>query len=138
MIRSATWPLRVAVAVGLGVDAYIHLRLAGGYQQANPDGIGQGNLFRLESAAAIAAGAWVLVRGSRAAYATAAIIGLSAFAAVLLYRYVDVPALGPIPSMYEPIWFGQKTASAVAEAAAGMLAVFGYVTLWQRGSHASD
>jgi len=42
---------------------------------------------------------YVLVRGSRTAYLAAFAVGISAFGAVLLYRYVDVPAIGPIPSM---------------------------------------
>ena len=40
---------------------------------------------------------------------------LVAFAAVMLYRYVDIPAIGPLPAMYEPVWFFEKTLSAVAE-----------------------
>jgi hypothetical protein len=39
---------------------------------------------------------------------------------VLLYRYVDVGSIGPIPNMYEPVWFGEKTHSAYAE---GLVAV---------------
>jgi hypothetical protein len=46
-------------------------------------------------------------------------------AAVLIYRYIDVPAIGPIPSMYEPLWFFQKSLSAVAEAAGALLAASG-------------
>jgi hypothetical protein len=34
---------------------------------------------------------------------------------VLLYRYVDVGAIGPVPNMYEPVWFGEKLHSAYAE-----------------------
>ena len=44
-------------------------------------------------------------------------------AAVLLYRYVDVPPLGPLPAMYEPLWFPAKTATAIAEALATLTAV---------------
>lgn len=32
----------------------------------------------------------------------------------MLYRYVDVPAIGPIPAMYEPIWYFEKALSAAA------------------------
>ena len=67
--------------------------------------------------------AYVLLRGSRLAFLTAAGVGLSAFAAVVLYRYVQVPGLGPIPPMYEPVWFFQKSLSAVVEGAAGALAL---------------
>ena len=41
--------LRVAIAVSLTVDAVVHLRLASGYQQSAPLGIGAGNLFRIEA-----------------------------------------------------------------------------------------
>lgn len=115
--------LRVLVAACLLVDAVVHLRLASNYQLAQPQGIGQGNLFRLESLVAVLAALYVLARGTRAAFLTAAGVGLSAFVAVMLYRYVQVPALGPLPSMYEPVWFFQKTLSALAEGLAAALAV---------------
>jgi hypothetical protein len=41
--------------------------------------------------------------------------------AVLLYRYVDVGAIGPVPNMYEPVWFTLKTRSAVAEGAVAVV-----------------
>lgn len=115
--------LRVTIAAGLGVDAVIHLQLAAQYQLAAPGGIGQGTLFRIQAIAAILAAAWVLLRGTRLAVLSAAAIAASALVAVLLYRYVDVPALGPLPSMYEPLWFPQKTATALAEAVAVLAAV---------------
>ena len=46
----------------------------------------------------------------------------SALGAVLLYRYVNVPMLGPFPAMYEPVWFPDKTLSAVTEAVAALVA----------------
>jgi hypothetical protein len=67
----------------------------------------------------------VLVIGNRTAYAAAFLVAATALAAVLLYRYVDVPAIGPIPSMYEPLWFFQKSLSAVAEGAGAVLAAGG-------------
>ena len=60
--------LRILTAVALFIDAGVHIHLAPGYQAGNPAGIGQGNLFLLESAAAVLAGLYVLLRGSRAAY----------------------------------------------------------------------
>lgn len=117
--------LRLVIAAGLIVDAVVHLRLAHGYQLAAPGGIGQGNLFRIESVAALVAAAYVLLRGTRPAFALAAALGVGGLAAVVLYRYVHVPAIGPIPSMYEPVWFFQKSLSAVAEAVAGGFALIG-------------
>ncbi|TPG18430.1 hypothetical protein [Pedococcus bigeumensis] len=115
--------LRGVIAVSLVVDAVVHLRLAGGYQQSAPGGIGAGNLFRLEAIFAIVVSGWVLWRGSRASLVAAFAVGFSAALAVVLYRYVDVPALGPIPAMYEPVWFFEKSLSAVFEVMAAASAV---------------
>jgi hypothetical protein len=119
--------LAVLVAAGLVVDAVVHLRSASGYQLGQPGGIGEGNLFRIEAAAALLAAVYVLVRRSRVSFLVAAAVGLGGVVVVVLYRYVDVPAVGPLPSMYEPIWFLQKSLSAVAEGAAGALALLGSV-----------
>jgi hypothetical protein len=119
--------LRVFTALALFIDAGVHIHLAPGYQAGNSAGIGQGNLFLLESAAAALAALYVLLRGTRAAYAAALIIALSAFAAVVLYRYVNIPAFGPFPAMYDPVWFFEKSFSAVAEAAGAILAGVGFV-----------
>ena len=114
--------VRGLVVLALAVDAVVHARLAEGYQNASPGGIGTGTLFRLEAIAATLAALWVLWRGSRAAYAAAATVALSAGAAVVLYRYVNVPAFGPLPAMYEPVWYFQKSLSAVAELVGGLAA----------------
>ncbi|MCO4253584.1 hypothetical protein [Pseudarthrobacter raffinosi] len=126
--------LRVGVAAGLVVSAVIHVQLAPGYQQAAPGGIGQGTLFLVQAGAAVLAAVFVLVTGSRAAFASAAVVALSSLAAVILYRYVQVPAIGPLPSMYEPVWYAAKVVSAVAEAVAGALAVAGYALLHKNQS----
>jgi hypothetical protein len=119
--------LRAPTALALFIDAGVHIHLAPGYQAASPGGIGQGNLFLLESAAAVLAALWVLIRGSRASFALALVVALSAFVAVVLYRYVDIPALGPFPAMYEPVWFFEKSLSAVAEGTGALLAAVGLV-----------
>lgn len=117
--------LRVLAASTLAVDAVVHIRLAPDYQLASPGGIGQGNLFYLESAAAIVVALYVLARGSSRAYLAAFIVAAAGLAAVVLYRYVDIPAFGPIPAMYEPIWFPEKTLSALAQGAGTVLAFAG-------------
>lgn len=117
--------LRVLTALALFIDAGVHIYLAPGYQAASPGGIGQGNLFLLESAAAVLAALYVLIRGSRASFALALLVALSAFVAVMVYRYVDIPAFGPFPAMYEPVWFFEKTLSAVAEGVGALLAAVG-------------
>ncbi|XAS65506.1 hypothetical protein VUN84_07655 [Micrococcaceae bacterium Sec5.8] len=124
----------MCVAAALTVSAVIHVQLAPGYQQAAPGGLGQGTLFLVQAGAAALAAVFVLLRGSQTAFAAAAVMGFSSLAAVILYRYVQVPALGPLPSMYEPVWYTAKTITAVAEAIAGALALTGFV-LRQRKSH---
>lgn len=108
---------RVVTAAGFGYDAFAHLDLAANFD-ANQGLISQGMLFRVEAVAAVFAGLVVLLVRHRAAALFAVLIAGSALGAVLLYRYVDVGALGPLPDMYEPSWYPEKTYSAVAEAAA--------------------
>jgi hypothetical protein len=117
--------LRVLTALALFIDAGVHIYLAPGYQAASPVGIGQGNVFLLDAAAAVLAALYVLFRGSRASFALALAVALSAFVAVMVYRYVDIPAFGPFPAMYEPVWFFEKSLSAVAEGAGALLAAAG-------------
>lgn len=117
--------LRGLTAAALVVTAVIHLQLAPGYQQVPHDGIGQGTLFQVQAVASLAAALYVLVRGTRPAFLIAGVTALAALAAVVITSYVPVPAVGPLPSMYEPVWYPAKTLSAVAEAVAAVLAVVG-------------
>lgn len=117
--------LRVGVASALVVDAVVHWRLAQEYGVAFPGGIGGDAVFRIEAVVALLAGVFVLYNGSRAAWAAAFLVLASAFMAVVLYRYVEMPQLGPIPSMYEPIWYREKAISAAAEGAGAALAAAG-------------
>lgn len=128
--RSTTlmWTLRIVIAAGLAVDAAVHLRLASEYQLAFPGGIGGGTLFRAEGVLAVVAGVAVLVRGSRGTHLFAFLVAASALVAVVLTRYVEVPALGPLPSMYEPLWFFEKGLSAIAEGIAALAALTALLT----------
>jgi hypothetical protein len=126
-VRRGGLPLRLLTALALFVDAGVHVHLAPGYQAASPGGVGQGTLFMAEAAAAVLTALYILLRGSRAAYAAAFVVALSAFAAVVLYRYLDIPAFGPFPAMYDPTWFFEKSLSAAAEAAGAILAGIGFL-----------
>lgn len=124
--------LSSVTAVGLVIDAVVHLRLA-----ADRDAIGgtlsEGNLFRIEAAVALLAAVLVLVLPwRRVAYVIAFAVAASALGAVVLYRYVNVGALGPLPNMYEPVWYADKTRSAIAELVAAVFAAGGLVRSWQR------
>lgn len=57
----------------------------------------------------------------RLVWLVAGVVGFGGLAAVLLYRYVAVPGFGPVPGMYEPAWYAEKTLSAIAEGGVGVL-----------------
>jgi plastocyanin len=120
--------VRLLVAAGLAVDAYVHADLAHFYDGIRAS-VSQGDLFRIEAGIAVAAAVIVLVAGRRTEFGLAFIVAASGFGALLLYRYVDVGRLGPLPNMYEPSWFPEKATAAVAEAVAGVLSAGGL--LWQ-------
>lgn len=109
--------LRLIVFAGLVADAVVHLLLARNYDVV-AGGIGQGTLFRVESVAAVLVALLVLLTPWRWAYALAALVAGSALGAVLVSTYVHIGAIGPIPDMYEPIWYTEKAFVAIAEAVA--------------------
>lgn len=117
--------VRALVVLGLAVDAAVHLRMAPVMDLAAPGGIGGGTLFRLQGGLAAVTAVVLLVTGRRRAYALALLVALSALGPVLLYHLVDVPAIGPIPSMHDPLWSPEKVVSVVGETLAAGLAVLG-------------
>ena len=121
--------LGVATAAMLGIDAVVHARDAHFYDAVRTSVISQGTLFRLEAAVAAIIAIALLIRPSRIWWAAALIVAASAFGAVVLYTYVDVGTLGPLPNMYEPTWvLPGKSASAWAEGAGVILAAAGLLT----------
>jgi hypothetical protein len=130
LARSAitSWTLRIATAAALGIDAAVHWQNAPAYDAVTGT-ISQGELFRVETAAAVAVGLGVLVRPRPSSWLAALLVAASALGAVLLYRYVDVGSLGPLPDMYENTWqVPSKLLSAYAEGAAVVLAGLGLLT----------
>ena len=120
-----SWSLRVGTAAALGIDAVVHARNASAYDAVEAT-LTQGQLFRVEAGAAVAAGLLVLLWPRRGSWVAALLVAASALAAVLRYRYVDVGALGPLPDMYENTWqVPGKPLSASAEGAAVVLASLG-------------
>lgn len=118
------WAARLITGAGLVVDAFVHADLAGRYDPIRQS-ISQGNLFRVEAAVAALAALLVIIMARRETYAFAFVVAASALGAIVLYRYVNVGTLGPLPNMYEPIWFTEKVVAAVAEAAAVVAALAG-------------
>ncbi|MFD9128418.1 hypothetical protein [Kitasatospora sp. NPDC059571] len=114
LVRGA---LRVLAAAGLAVDAAVHANLAEQYDGVSAS-VSQGDLFRVEAAAASLAVLLVLLWRRRLGDLFALATALAGLAAILLYRYVDVGAIGPLPNMYEPLWFSDKLLAFWAQAVA--------------------
>jgi hypothetical protein len=109
--------LRLLAAGGLAISSYVHLHLANLYSSLG-DTITQGDLFYAQGALAAVVALAVVVTGHRLAWVSVALVAAGSFAAVMVYRYVNVGAIGPIPNMYEPSWqpSPDKALSAYAEA----------------------
>jgi hypothetical protein len=136
---NVTQKVLVSVTVaGLAIDAYVHLALARTYDPVSAS-ISQGWLFRLEAAAAIVAAVLLLIRPNRLTAGFAAIVAGSGLIAVLLFRYVDVGALGPFPNMYEPLWYTKKVVTTIAQAVATVTALILVLQLREtRGSASGE
>jgi hypothetical protein len=121
--------LMLIVLAGLAVDAYVHFDLASAYSGIKTGTLSQGDLFRAEAALAVFAGVVLLIRPHRYTAALAFLVTAGGTAAVLVYRYVNVGGFGPVPNMYEPIWYGEKTLSAWAEGIGAVAALALFVVL---------
>jgi hypothetical protein len=118
------WVLRVLAAVALVVDAVVHFALASTFDPIRAT-VSQGQLFRVEGAAAALAAVLILVVGNRLTWLFALLVLASGVAAVMFYQLVDPGVLGPLPDMYDPFWSPGKVASLIAEAAGTVIAAAG-------------
>ena len=140
--------LSALTATWLGVTAYVHADLAAQYDPVRMSGtFSQGDLFRAQSVLSCLAAVLVFAATLRIVFAVPPVSRVSAlrpsrrvavacwlitagtalgsFAAVLLYRYVNVGRIAFLPNMYEPAWFREKALSAGADLAAALLALLG-------------
>ncbi len=123
----AGWMLRLATAAALAIDAYAHADLVDHYAiNQNPGGLSQGDLFHIESGVASLAALLIILSGWRLVWAFVALVAASALAAILISANYDIGSIGPVPDMYEPLWFTEKTMTAWAEAFAIGFAVIGF------------
>ena len=129
--RVIGWSLRVVTAAALAVDAFVHVDLAGRYDANQGTGpLSQGDLFRIEAVVSGLAALALLISGRWLVWLVAWLVAVSAVGAVLLYRYHDPGELGPLPDMYEPFWFREKSAATLAEGVAVLTATAGLLEEW--------
>ncbi|MEU4848223.1 hypothetical protein [Streptomyces gilvosporeus] len=107
--------VRLVAAAGLAVDAYVHADLAAELDAVVAT-LSEGMLFRVEAALAALAALLVLLWRRPASDAFACIVAGGGLVLLLLYRYVDVGRLGPLPDMYNPAWSDAKKLAALAQA----------------------
>lgn len=110
--------LRIIVIAGLAADAYLHFKVAKDFDFKKGSGslaISEGLLFRVQGGVAVVAALALLIKGNRLTYAFGFLVAGSAVGALLLYHYVDVGAIGPLPNMHDPVWYTEKTQTAVSE-----------------------
>jgi len=122
--------LRVGVVAALAVSGYLHVRVSSLYAANKTSVVSERELFLAQAVVAGVVALAVLLRGRRPEAALALIVTLGSLAAVLVYRYLDVGTLGPLPNMYDPGWFTDKTISAYAEAIGAVLSLG--LVLWPR------
>jgi hypothetical protein len=118
MNPTARWALTALAVIGLGIDAYTHFDLAHDYVFNKTSTVSQGTLFRVEAVLAILAALAVILRATWWTAAIALAVAGGGLALLLVYRYVNVGVIGPLPNMYEPIWYHEKEVSAAGEALA--------------------
>ena len=129
--RVAAWSLRITMAAALAVDAWVHWDLVARYDANVGTGpLSQGDLFRVEAVVSGVVAVVLLLSSRMIVWAVAWLVAASAVGAVLLYRYHDPGPLGPLPDMYEPVWFREKTVAAVAEGLALVIATARLLEQW--------
>lgn len=105
----------------LAISAYTHAHLASQYDVGPAITLGQ--LFIAQAIVTSVVAVWMLLRDSSLAWVMATVIMAASAAAVLLSVVTKLPAVGPFPSIYEPVWFTEKIISAASEVAFVVLAL---------------
>ncbi len=114
--------LRWLTAAALAVSAYLH------YDLSRPPYYAAGQitlsgLFVAQAMVAAVVAVWVAVRAETIAVLAALGVAAASLLALVLSVYVRLPSFGPFPVLYEPVWYGDKAAAAVATAVATVTAL---------------
>ena len=95
--------LIVIVVAGMAVDAFVHFDLASAFKNVKTSTLSEADMFRAEASVAVIAAVAVLVRPRRYTAAFAFLVAAAGFVAVIVTRYVNIGALGPIPERVRPL-----------------------------------
>ena len=121
--------LRVVGALALGYSAYLHFRIASNDPPLFEDGgVRLSGLFVAQAVAATLVSLWVLAQGSRLAWLAFGAVAVASFAAVVMSTYVEIPAIGPFPVIYDPVWYDDKVLAAVSAGVASLVALVALAT----------
>jgi hypothetical protein len=124
IVRVLIIAVRLLIAAGLAIDAWVHVDLAPTYDIVTAR-ISEGTLFRLEAVVAAATALLVLLLHRRITHVIAFGVSATAVAVLLLNTYAHPGQLGPFPDMYEPTWFAEKSLALAAEMTAAVAALAG-------------
>jgi hypothetical protein len=112
--------LRVLAALALATSAYLHVTLAletglGGTPFTLPQ------LFVGQAAACIAATLMLAVGDRELFWLAALAVGIGSTVPLLASVYFPLPAIGPMPPINEPVWYGEKILSLAVGASVPLL-----------------
>ncbi|WP_129336234.1 hypothetical protein [Cellulomonas endophytica] len=127
--------LRLLAALALGVSAWVHLRI--GLERpplTTGSGVTLSGLFVAQGVVAALVALAVLVRGGRTTWLLLGAVALASFVALVLSVLVRIPAVGPFPVLYEPVWYADKVVAAVSAGAGALLALVALVGVRRGGT----
>jgi uncharacterized YccA/Bax inhibitor family protein len=121
--------LRLVGAAALGYSAYLHFRIAADSPPLAADGkVTLSGLFVAQAVAATLVSLWVLVRPNWLAWLAFGAVALGSLAALLISTWVEIPSIGPLPAIHDPVWFADKVLAALAAGVATLVAAVALVT----------
>ena len=89
-------------------------------------------LFVAQAVAAAVVVLWVLIRGDALAWLAFAAVAAGSLVALLLSVWVRIPSIGPLPVIYEPLWYADKYLAAISAGLAVVVALVALALLRRR------
>lgn len=114
--------LVVITAAGLGLDAWMHLRSAHGYDRVGTT-ITEGAMFRIEAVVALLVLIALLARPARLTAGLAAVVTVAGTFALIFTYWVPLGPVGPIPDLYEHVLYPEKIVALAAMSVAAVCSV---------------